>query len=175
MSAPGFQREVTFHETMDMIYLKAPIGCDKFVSSWLDCKIEELSSIIRSISKMPYKHEACTLLRSCASECRVTYLMRILPPRQLTLFMEKFDALLRKGFEDLIGKIIEHKWRRLAQLLAKFGGMAMRSGLRTFGAHHIVSLAKTSAEGKRILGSINACDVAKRETEKWLTNACYGS
>ena len=50
----------------------------------------------------------------------------------------------------------------------------MRSGLRTFGAHHIVSLAKTSAEVKRIVGSFDACNVAEREAEKWLTNACCG-
>ena len=140
MSAPGFHREVSLHDSLDIVYLKEPIGCEKFVSSWLDCKINELSTIIRSISRMPFKHEACTLLRSCAAECRVTYLMRILPPSQLALFMEEFDAVLRKGFEDLIGKSIEHKWWRLAQLPAKFGGMAMRSGLRTFGAKNTLCL-----------------------------------
>ena len=31
MSAPGFNREVTFHETMYIIYLNASIGCEKFV------------------------------------------------------------------------------------------------------------------------------------------------
>ena len=133
-------------------------------------KIDELSRIIRLISQMLYKHEAFTLLRSCDAECRVTYLMRILPPRQLASFMGEFDAVLRKGFENLIGKSIEHKWWRLAQLPAKFGGMAMRSGLRTFGAHHIVSLTKTSAEVKRIVGSFDACGVAKRETEAWLAS-----
>ena len=89
-------------------------------------------------------------------------------------FMGDFDAVLRKGFDVLIGKSLDEKWWRLAQLPAKFGGMAMRSGLRTFGAQHIVSLIKTSAEVSRIVGSYNACDVAKRETKEWLTNACRG-
>ena len=43
--------------------------------------------------------------------------------------MEDFDAVLRKGFEDLIGKTLEGRWWRVAQLPAKFGGMAMRGGL----------------------------------------------
>ena len=60
--------------------------------------------------------------------------MRILPPRQVAFFMEKFDAVLRKGFEDLVGKSLEDKWWRITRLPAKYGGMAMRSRLRTFGA-----------------------------------------
>ena len=123
---------------------------------------------------MPYRHEACTLLRSCASECRVTYLMRILPPCQISSFMREFDAVLRKGFEDLIGKSIEDKWWRVAKLPAKFGGMAMRSGLETFGAQHIVSLAKTSEEVMRIVGHYDACDVANLAVGEWLTKACDG-
>ena len=174
MSEPGFSQEVTFHETLDMVYLKAPIGSEKYVSFWLERKINDLSQIIQSISRMPYRHEACTLLRSCAAECRVTYLTRILPPRQIASFMKKFDAVLRKGFEDLVGKSLEDKWWRLAQLPAKFGGMAMRSGLLTFGAQHIVSLTKTSAEVKRIVGFYDAFTVAERETELWLTKACGG-
>ena len=42
--------------------------------------------------------------------------------------MRDFDAILRKGFEKLIGKNLEDRWWRAAQLPAKFGGMAMRSG-----------------------------------------------
>jgi len=88
--------------------------------------------------------------------------------------MEGFDAALRKGFEILIGKSIEVEWWRLAQMPAKFGGMAMRSGLQTFGAQHIVSLIKTSIEVKRIVGAYDACTVAKQETEDWLSNSCGG-
>ena len=51
----------------------------------------------------------------------------------------------------------------------------MRSGLRTFGAQHIVSLTKTSDEVRRIVGpTYDALAIAKRDTEEWLTNACMG-
>ena len=43
MSEPGFSQEVTFHETLDMVYLKAPIGSDDYASIWLERKINELS------------------------------------------------------------------------------------------------------------------------------------
>ena len=110
MSAPDFSPEDSFHKTLKMIYFKASIGFSRFVSSWLKNKIAELSSIIRSTSRMPYRHEACPLLRSCAAECQVTYVIRILPPHQIASFMGDFDAALRKGFEDLMGKSLEDKW-----------------------------------------------------------------
>ena len=37
-----------------------------------------------------------------------------------------------------------------------------------------MSLTKTSVEVGRIVGSYDACDIAKRETEEWLTAACGG-
>ena len=50
----------------------------------------------------------------------------------------------------------------------------MRSGLRTYGGQHIVSLAKTSHEVRRIVGFYDACEVAERDTEEWLRKACEG-
>ena len=140
LSKPGFPNDIVFHDSYDMIYLKAPIGSDKFVAEWLETKLSKLEEIVNAISLMPFKHEGFTLLRSCAAECRVMYLMRVIPPRQLAKFLEGFDRVLQKGFEGLLGIKIEEKCWRLAQLPTKFGGMAVRSGLRTFGAQHLCSL-----------------------------------
>ena len=147
LSAPGFPNGVVFHDSYDMIYLKAPIGSDKFVSEWLETKLSKLGDIVNAISLM---HEGFTLLKSCAAECRVMYLMRFIPPRQLVRFMEGFDKLLKKGFEGLLGIKIEEKCWRLAQLPAKFGDMAVRSELRTFGAQHLCSLAKSAHNVERM-------------------------
>ena len=91
MLATSFSSEITFHPSLDIIYLRAPIGSDKFVATWLDGKLKELEDVVRVIVQMPYAHEACTLLRCCGAECRITYLTRILPPRQIHDFMLKFD------------------------------------------------------------------------------------
>ena len=74
-----------------MIYLKAPIGSDPFVAQWLKAKISKLKEIVNAVALMPFKHEAFTLLKNCVAECRVMYLMRVLPPNQLRSFMEEFD------------------------------------------------------------------------------------
>ena len=103
------------------------------------------------------------------------YLMRVIPPRQLANFMQDFDQVLRKGFEKLLGATMREKWWRLAQLPPKFGGMAVRSGLRTHGAQHLCSLAKSSDDVDRIVGGWDVVAVAKCETEVWLNSACEES
>ena len=169
--SPALPQAINLHETFDMVYLKAPIGSDMFVEEWLRIKLAEVADIVRTITQLPYKHEAFTLLRSCAAECRVMYLMRVVPPRQLKKFMKKFDAMLKKAFEGLLGITLEEKWWRLAQLPSKYGGMGMRSGLRTYGAQHLCSLIKSSINIGRIIGAWNVVAVAQRDTEEWMNNA----
>ena len=100
------------------------------------------------------------------------YLMRVLPPRQLGKFMTDFDKVLHTGFEGLLGIKIDEKWWRLAQLPPKFGGMSLRSGLRTFGAQHLYSLAKSANNVDRIVNGWDVVDIARRETGVWLSKAC---
>ena len=66
--------------------------------------------------------------------------MRVIPTRQMERFMKDFDNVLQKGFEVIMGIPIKKKWWRLAQLPPKYGGMALRSGLQTYGAQHLCSL-----------------------------------
>ena len=106
-----------------MVYLKAPIGDDVFVNSWLDKKLSNLTKIVSLLSAMPHKHEAATLLKSTAAVCRVVYLMRILPPPQISRFISDFDAILRKGFEQILGIPMDDLRRELAKLPPKYGGM----------------------------------------------------
>ena len=149
-----------------MIYLKVPIGTDIFVEEWLQQKLLALQKVVTAISLMPHRHEACTLLRSCAAECRVVHLMRTIPTRQITSFMHLFNELIKKGFEALIGAKLQPRWWRVAQLQLKFGGMGMRTGLQTYGAHYLMSLIKTAPEVSRIIGSYDAEEIACSETEK---------
>ena len=123
---------------------------------------------------MPFDHEGFSLMKNCAAECRVMYLMRVIPPRPLVTFMEDFYKLLHMGFEVLLGKI-EEKWWRSAQLPARFSGMAIRSGLRTFGAQHLYSLAQSAKNFDRIVNGWNAVAIAKEETGAWLNDACEQS
>ena len=85
--------------------------------------------------------------------------------------MKSFDAALRKGFEKLIGIELPMRLWRLAQLPPKYGGMALRSGLTTYGAQHLCSLAKVADNVERIVGVWDVLSIAHRDTAEWLTNA----
>ena len=85
--------------------------------------------------------------------------------------MQSFDAALRKGFEKLIGIELPMRLWRLAQLPPKYGGMALRSGLTTYGAQHLCSLAKVADNVERIVGVWDVLSIAHRDTAEWLTNA----
>ena len=122
------------HRTTNMEWMRVPIGSNKFVEDQLKGKLCELQEIVDRIAGMPYKHEAFTLLRWCGAQCRVTHLCRTIPPVQLRAFLVEFDAIVRKGFEKLIGTTLEDRWWNLSKLPSKFGGMGLRTGLDTHGA-----------------------------------------
>ena len=114
---------MTFHKNFNMEYLKAPIGDDLFVNIWLTEKLKKLEKIVGLLSSMPHKHEAATLLRSTAAVCRVVYLMRILPPSQISIFITRFDTLVRSGFEQIVGIPMNDLWWEIAKLPPQYGGM----------------------------------------------------
>ena len=51
--SPLLPAAIKFHETYDMVYLKAPIGSDAFVKEWLQVKLGKLKAIVTSFVKVP--------------------------------------------------------------------------------------------------------------------------
>ena len=64
----------------------------------------------------------------------------------------EFRCTFRKGFEILIGVELDETWWRLAEFPAKYGGISLRSGLKTFRAQHLCLLAKSTDNVGRIVG-----------------------
>ena len=160
---------VEVRSSMDMYVLKVPIGRDSFVKAELNKKLDDLKKIVNSITEMPHTHEAFSLLQNCANVCRVTHLLRTIPPRQSEDFVTAFDEVLRHGFEKLIGTKLEKKWWRVARLPPKFGGMAMRSGTSSLGAQYAVSVTKCSPEISKMVGEIYKAEkIIARDAKHWL-------
>ena len=109
------------HESDDMnfVYLKSPIGSDAFVEDFLQGKLNRLREEIKRLIQMTHLHECFTLLRSCASACKVTHLTRTIPPNQLRKFLNGFDRELREEMERILGyDLTEDQWV-ICQLPAK--------------------------------------------------------
>ena len=111
-----FPKAIQVHKDFNMEYLKAPIGDDQFVLNWLQKKHTKLTKIVFLLSAMPHKHEAATLLKFTPAVCRIVYLMRILPPTQISLFISQFDSTLRKGFKQILGIPMENIRSEIAKL-----------------------------------------------------------
>ena len=88
---------------MNFVWLKTQIGADDFFETYLEKKLVHLREEISKLSEMTHLHECFTLLRSCASACKVTHLMRTTPPQQLTKFLKGFDAELKGAMEKILG------------------------------------------------------------------------
>ena len=158
---------------MNFVYLKSPIGSDKFVESYLQEKLERLRSEINSLSEMTHLHECFTLLRSCASACKVTHLMRTTPPQQLKTFIEGFDSLLRKAMEKILGHDLNDNQWLTCQLPAKYGGFGLRSGKIIAGAQYVMSLQKCANDMSAHTEGWSLDVSAKEGAEDWLKD-CIG-
>ena len=116
---------------------------------------------------MPFKMEAFTLLKACLSRCRVTHLMRTLPPSQIARFIQNWDGVLREAFEKLIGKTLPDKWWSVTRLSSKYGGMGLKFRINTAGAQHLTSLVVSSTI-KRFVPNWNLKKIARDSTAVWL-------
>ena len=159
---------------MDFIYLKTPIGSDSFVETYLDKRLARLRREINSLSEMRHLHECFTLLRSCASACKVTHLMRTIPPTQLKKFLRGFESELRKAMEKLLGHDLNDSQWLVCQLPAKYGGFGLRSGRLVAGAQHAMSLQKCSADMATHAKGWNLTRSVSESYESWLKN-CIGA
>ena len=159
---PRFERiskEIKVIPSLNMTYLKVPIGSDDWVAESLTEKLDELKTTIERVTAMTHRHEAFTLLRSC-----------VLPPRQAEPFIKQYDRLLRQGLEKILDiPHLEPKWWRVAKLPAKYGGLGLRSGLSTLGAQHTVSLVKCTKGVRRFIPNFEPRKIIEQETKEWLS------
>ena len=125
-----FNEEIQIEHTLDIEYLKCPVGDDEFVKEYLDGKLTELKTTTKILSEMPYAHEAWTLLRFCGSNARITHLQRVLPPKQMKPFNKEYDNLIRDAYCKILGVRHFPDWSwNIQKLPPRLGGVMLRTGL----------------------------------------------
>ena len=117
---------------------------------------------------MEHLHECFTLLRSCASACKVTHLMRTIPPTQLSKFIDGFDSELKKAMVKVLGHdLTEREWL-ICQQPVKYGGFSLTSGKLVAGPQHVMSLQKCDKEMTAWAQDWSLKESAKQSSEAWL-------
>ena len=119
---------------------------------------------------MKWKQEAATLLKHSGTFYRVVHLIRTVPPRQIEAFIREFDSTIRGAYEDLLGSHMGDNTWKIAKLPPKYGGMGWRTGLQTYGAQYITSVAKTADDVERIIPGYNPTELVMRNANEWLMN-----
>ena len=94
--------------------------------------------------------------------------MRTVPPRQIEAFIGELDSTIRGAFERLLGTRMSNLTWTIAKLPPKYGGMGWRTGLQTYGAQYISSIAKTAKVVERIVPGYNPTEQAMRCANEWL-------
>ena len=81
---------------------------------------------------------------------------------------ERFWYSIAIGVREAFGNQYRREVVTISVATSKIGGMALRSGLRTFWAQHLCSLAKSADDVERIVGIWDVVAIAKGEVEGWL-------
>ena len=160
--------QVIENENLNFVYLKTPKGEDAFVEKYLEEKLTQLRREISALSEMTHLHGCFTLLRSCASACKVTHLMRTIPPKQLWKFIDEFDSLLRSAMEKILGHDLSDQQWMICQLPGKYGCFGLRSGKLIFGAQYVMSLQKCANDMAANAVGWNLEECAKEASGSWL-------
>ena len=148
---------------MNMTHMNVPIGTDDYVEEVSDKKLVELNQLVDDIAKIPYKHEAFSILKACASDCRIVHLLRTLPPKQSLPFATKFDKILRAGFTTLLECPLPDRAWEQTKFPPKLGGMGLRTGTSTAAAHYAVCVAKCADRINAITGDFDGPAVIERD------------
>ena len=147
-----FQDSLTIKYTLNIEYLKCPIGDDEFVKEHLQGKLMELKRTTQILARMPYLHEAWTLLKYCGSSARITHLQRVLPPKQIAWFNEEYDKLIKDAYSSLLGVHDIPSWSwKIQKLPPRLGGVLLRTGLGLSATNYSQSLASATENVKIFL------------------------
>ena len=135
---------ISIENTMNVVYLKCPIGDDQFVRNHLEAKLLDLRRITKILGEMLYLHEAWTSLRYCGADARVNHLQRVIPPTQMKWFNEKYDLQIREAYSHLlrVSNIPNWSWK-IQKLTPRLGGIMLRTEKGLSAVKYSESLARS--------------------------------
>lgn len=140
----------SFSEGTDI--MRAPVGSDEYVRQALTARVTELKPLLTALASLGDAHSEFTLLRSCLSVSRVTFLLRVTPTLRALPAAELFDSLLAEALREMIGGVLPE--RRLGELR-----LPVRTAEPAFGVG--LSCAASTASAA-YLASLLACRQSAR-------------
>ena len=127
------------------VALDVPVGPPVFVKEYLDTKLNKLEALFTAIDGLDDAQVQLYLITRSMSICRVTHLMRCLPPTpELTAFITSYSNMLRRSLTNLLNReeMSDASWRQ-AQLKYSEAGLGLGNPLITRDAAFISSVSSS--------------------------------
>ena len=136
-------RNVGLVPVKEFVALGVPIGSPAFVEQFLSTKLSKLEALFSAIDALDDAQVQLYLLTRSMSICRVTHLMRCLPPtHELRNFIDAYSNLLRRSITNLLNRedLTDAAWRQ-AQLKYSEAGLGLGNPQLTLDAAFISSVS----------------------------------
>lgn len=158
--------------TPGTMVMQAPIGSPSFVVESLVGSAQAMQPLLSAISEIEDGHVAFTLLKKCASVCRIAYLLRVTPPSLSLPAAKLVDKLVSGALRgQLNGTLPDSLMSELA--------LPVRSEIPTFGigltsaediasASYLASIISARPLMQNLLPNPSQADIAEHD---WVTTA----
>ena len=149
--------------------LGTPLGSDAFVRQHVHERIADEQRLWDAIPEVPGLQCAWQLLLQCAGP-RANHFLRTLPPSQSAEYARAHDQGMWTACQALLGGLpgdeasVEMA-RLIASLPMRFGGLGLRSALRTAPAAYWASVADALGVLNRRLPTVAASAVERRSAD----------
>ena len=147
-----------FNTTGCFTLLGAPIGNTAFCESASEERRQKMAPLLEALPDLEDPQLAYTLLKHCASFCKMSYSMRVVPRDSHLQAMSKFDNDVRIGFNAAVGVTPDDEaWKR-ARRPVSFAGLGLRSVEEFSDAAYIASVASSMKLAQAIDNNFRADD-----------------
>ena len=120
--------------------LGSPVwGSEDFYNSYFASKVDRTLHLHSLLSSLEDPQCELHLLCSCLSICKISHLLRTVPPDKVVHQLHAFDDGLRRSLERILCcSVCERSWLQ-ASLPLRFGGLGLRASFRTAPAAFLAS------------------------------------
>ena len=105
--------------------LGAPLGTQEFMTSELEKKVEKIEEITGLLPLLQDGHTEFSLLRSCLSLPKLSFLLRTTDTSGMGAQLRRFDQVTREALTRIIGAPVHDQAWQQAKLPTALGGLGL--------------------------------------------------
>ena len=137
-----------------VILLGAPMGSPAFVAEKVKLKVAKVEEITSLLPLLEDPHTEFSLLRSCLSLPKISFLLRTVDTSVHTDLLQSFDRVTREGLTRILGSPLDERAWCQAKLPVALGGLGLRGAEDHAPAAYAASYLSSQLLMQSLLGEI---------------------